>query len=420
MKEYTLKECLEQESKEELLERYLDIKVEQGEILNNCEKLTKEDLIDLLSLELIEGFKNYLAIIDRKSLDELMNKINKNDALALGFMYVVKNGKTKSYVIPIEFVELAKELDILNGDISRYRFQNFIGFYALINGILKRDFVLKIIDIYNINVDVKVAEEEMKKMGFIFDSDDYFVYDTNEKSKKADDIIKKLKKAKEKFSYKIVDELNMMEYQQDLMMIEYNLANILKSNGIKARPILPIIISFPLSIRDIINNIKQIVKINSSVEENLEEFLEYALEDVRYWALNGRTELELRGEKVLEKYVLDSKPKDASLLTCLKGLKKEIQDEMIEGYFNEEKVSLKELADEIENVYDEEKYYDGLEHFKLLKKCHNKELKNVEEFVYDIEKGCIYIYKENDKIKMFIPNEIKNIIDNADIKEFDY
>lgn len=417
-KEYTLNECLENISREELLKSYLGIKDEQEERVKNPKKLTKEDIIDLLATELIEGFKNYLIIMDKESIEELINEKTHNVALELGFMYIVKENNKKVYVVPKEFKDLYNEMNILNSDISRQRFRNFVSFYALINGMLKNTFVLEIVKTHHVNIDQKTIEEEMKNLGFILDDDYYInVQMTNKEKKEIKDQINGMKAVKDEMSYKKVSEMNMMIYQETLTMISENLASILEIEAEKAMELMALIVEAPRDALDIIDDFKKYIKMNRDTEDTLEEFLDFALEYIRYWTINGRTLLELNGEKVLKEYLLDSKPKDASLLSCLKSLNKKIQKDLIEDYCDED-CTLGQLAKEIKDVYKDEIYNDDLEHFNVLKNCHNKEVENIEEFVYEIESGYIFLYKEDGKVKTFIPKEIKKIMDNADPKEF--
>lgn len=416
-KEYTLRECLENIDREELLDNYLKIKEEQGERVKNPKKLTKEDLIDLLLPELIDGFRNFLIIMDKENIEELINEKIHNEALELGFMYIVNENNKKVYVVPKEFKDLYNEMNVLNSDISRQRFRNFVAFYALINGMLKRTFILEIVKYHYINIEQSIIDEEMKNLGYILDDDYYINAQMTKGKKEIKDKINNIKKLKEKMSYKIVSEMNIMIYQEILTMISENLASILEIEVENAMELMALIVEAPRDVDDIIDDFKKYIKINRDTEDTLEEFLDFATDYIRYWTINGRTLLELNGEKVLKEYLLDSKPKDSSLLACLQSLNKEIQKDLLDDYCDED-CTLEQLAKEIKDVYEDEIYNDDLEHFKVLKNCHNKEVENIEEFVYEIKSGHIYIYKEDGKVKIFIPKEIKKIMDNADPKEF--
>jgi len=419
-KEYTLKECLEMKGEKELKNFYIRILKEQGFEVPKSKDITKEKIIDQLSEMLIAGFTNYLGIANINDLEKMIKKQDIRAGVELNFVYCLKKGKEKNYIIPKELMALYQELNIKNSEISTKRFTNIIASYALINGTLRKDFVNEIVKKHSINIDNETINEKMKEIGFALNKDNYYVHTLNgKKSKKEVEAkIKKIIEAKEKLTSKLLDENELMEYHYILYKITSELENILKIDEIKANEFMAIIMSFPKSTEDIMNLIEEQIKIDDDTQMALGDFLDSALEEVRYWSLNGRNMIEYREENILKDYLLSSKPQDRSLKTCLKSLKKETYNELMNDYFDAcKKCDINDLASEIEERYQEELFLQDQIYYKNIKKCHNKELKEISEIIDDIESGCIYIYEENNKIKTFMPIEIQNIINHTNIND---
>lgn len=421
----TLKECLEAQTLQDLKNQYLNIKEEQGEKTKKIKYLTKEKLIEKLIPIIIKSFENYVVIMNKQDLNELLNSKNLEDASALYFAYPIKDKKNFKYVVPQELIEIFNNAYQLDNEIANQKFTYFISFYAIINGILAESFIKDIINHHEIMISHESISAKMQDLHFKL-VNSYYVSILNlnldaKTQKITDEKMQTLINEKEKLSFKLLTSMDIMLYQLTFIKLSSFIMQVLnpkKEEDLGA--IISKIISYPTDIEELIDKIHQNLHLTEAQENQLYDYFDDNLDEIRYWSLNGRTLYEYEEEQVRENYILESIPQDDSLETCLKSLSNETYQEIVTDYFCEdEPQSIKDLIEQVEEAFEENLNLQSQTYYKMLQSCHKKELEeeNLKELLDDIKCGALYIYKDKNKVKVFIPKEIKQIIDNTDINE---
>ena len=123
--------------------------------------------------------------------------------------------------------------------------------------------------------------------------------------------------------------------------------------------------------------------------------------EIRYWSLGGKT-LE---EDLADHFILETKPTNETLKSCLKVLNDEAKDILCQIYDSNNQKNLKEKIIQgliEENLSSEDK--------QLILNEQKKEDKNIVLGPYDIVHGYAYPYKENGITKILVPKEIEEIL----------
>ena len=160
---------------------------------------------------------------------------------------------------------------------------------------------------------------------------------------------------------------------------------------------------------DIVNEIAINYSLNLKKTEKIKEKIEQ-LASIRYWSFGGKT----YDEHKMNDFVLSKKPENASLESCLKGLKEETKNYLFEKYNVKDikslkKSILKSFANE--NFTSEEK--------KDILKEHNQVYKDSDLIMpYDIVHAYFFLYSAQNSQKVFIPKEIEEELKLMD-SEFD-
>lgn len=421
----TLKECLEAQTLQDLKNQYINIKEEQGKKVKKIKDLTKEKLIEKLIPIIIESFKNYVIIMNKQDLNELLNSKNLEAAIALYFAYPIKDKKSVKYVVPQELIEISNNAYQLDNEIANQKFIYFISFYAIVNGILAESFIKDIINHHEIMISPESISTKMQALHFTLIKS-YYVSSSNlnldaKNQKITNEKMQTLINEKEKLSFKLLTSMDIMLYRLTFMELNSFIMHVLnpkKEEDLGA--IISKIISYPTDTEELIDKIHQKLHLTEIQENQLYDYFDDNLDEIRYWSLNGRTPYEYEEEQVRENYILESIPQDDSLETCLKSLRNETYQEIVTDYLEEDETqSIKDLIEQVEEAFEENLNLQSQTYYKMLQSCHKKELEeeNLREFLDDIKCGALYIYKDQNKVKVFIPKEIKQIIDNTDINE---
>jgi hypothetical protein len=194
------------------------------------------------------------------------------------------------------------------------------------------------------------------------------------------------------------------------------LAKTLKTNEDVSGSILFRIMLCPYETSELLDKIKTNFKINKKAEEKVGTLLEDMQESIRYWSFNGRTYVEYDDEEIINDMLLTEKPKINTLVSCIESLGDDGIENVIANYlFNATtpkklaKIIIDDFKETVSEVYDQD-------YFTKILNCHQK------EFNYDLNKedflgGYVYIYKEDGKLKTFLPKEIADILKNTDINK---
>lgn len=278
----------------------------------------------------------------------------------------------------------------------------FVEFYLLVNGILKKEDIFKILEYYKISLTKKEMGELFKKIN-MKENDKYACF-LNLPNK---GILDAIVKEKNRTSLRLFSIKEIVTY----MIIYYsNMSLIGNLLGVSADEVTNVYLQNVIiqdSVEEEINILKMYFKIKKSVEKDLTKLLSKIQNQIRYWIYNGRTYDEYKFEIVIEEEILPTIPKEDSLKACLEKCSKKSLETFNIVYATEKKDELvdliiKELEDSIDGW--SKSYADEI--LSLHKKAVTEYLD-----IDDVFCGFIYFYKDGEETKYFIPKEIRDVIE---------
>ncbi|MBQ8473124.1 MAG: hypothetical protein IJ501_06440 [Bacilli bacterium] len=360
-------------------------------------KVSKDKKIKLLHEKILNSFKYYLNDLDTYH-EYVFESDNIFDYILVkfGYMFIFEDNNKEYYIIPKELKKLYKEKYTKEykklkreKDISK-----FITSYLLLNGIIDKDELIKIIKTYHINITYKeldnfIKDNKVKTYNNYLILFEYYL-----------DLIKE----KKELDYIILKEFELKEYAMFYLNFLNELKIILKEKYLE----------FSYKILKTNNNLyrkldKLIKEYNlESKEKELKDLFYSSIPNLRFWSLNGRTSLEYQDELVINLFTLEEKPSKTDLYSCLSELNEELYSELVyilfdEYIFDKNKV-IKEIIQTFKDDVEEDR---GI--LKHLKSYHNEKITKYFDFT-SVEFGHAFLYRDNNDIKVLIPNEIMEII----------
>ena len=174
------------------------------------------------------------------------------------------------------------------------------------------------------------------------------------------------------------------------------------------------ILSHQRTFIEIINDFNDSFKLNKSNQSEIEDLIGDIYSDVRFWDNGGNT----FDEERIDILLLKDKPKNSTLSECLKKLTEEGLEELCDTYSLDNDISLDEII--VESFTEEASYYfDDYSELNELIALDNKTYNGNDDITDFIINGYAYIYKEDGTVKVIIPDEIKDILNNIDLDYLD-
>ena len=360
-------------------------------------RVSKKEKIKLLYDKILNNFKYYLNNLD--TYHEYIfenNNIFDYILVKLGYMFIYKDNNQEYYVIPKELKTLYK--DKYTKEYKKEKRQNdiskFITSYLLLNGIIDKDNLINIIRSYKLNItyeeiDKFVKENKVKTHNNYLIS---FEYDLD------------LIKDKNELDYFILKEFELKEYVIFYLSFLNELKVILKEKALEfSYKLLITNDDFSIKLEQLIKEYKL-----KPIEQELKNIVYNSLPNLRFWSLNGRTSLEYHNELIINLFTLPYKPSKTNLLNCLIELNEELYYELVYNLFNKYECDTNKVIKEIIRIFKQQisKESDILNH---LKHFHKQKITKYFDFS-SVELGYAFLYKEGNDIKVFIPDEILEII----------
>lgn len=417
---YTLRECLDSVDDKILNNIYTNFKcLFKKDAKKN---LSNDKIRELFFKELPKLFREFLDNLDKNDI-EVIEKAIKNDGktnsinitlVSNGFMYGFREKKGNVYVIPREFIDIYNE-EMSDGKLKEREIKKlnfYIDFYIITNGFLEKAFFDDlIINYYELDVSVSDIEKAFKERDIVIFEEKYYCYSKLENN----ELINKIIKSKNKLSYKILDDAEIYDYFMYLNDFFTKIASVLKWDIDKAMSnLFPIIALSADSVGSHLEIIDKVYSFNKKNRKKIGEILEENMFNIRCWDLNGRTLDEYRLENTVNTMKLKSKPKKKDLKSLLNTLSDESIN-IINDYY-EIDGDIDEIKDKIINdfgvlssIFDREyvNYYINLD---------GKDF-NDEIDIDDLQSGILFVYKNRDKLKFIVPDEIKNILENIEFND---
>ena len=403
----TLKECLNKYKPTQLEAMYA---LSEKNDSQSFEKLSKNEQVDYLEKNALDTVTNHLTSLTLSGLQDLLELMDnpdyilKNNMLqALGIVFrSIEDGKEK-YYIPSDVEKILKEE--LTQDVILETTLNDIRIFLLashaVYGLVPKDLLIKTIttkrpQIKDINKIIELLQEEYS---IIKIDDKEYLWPANYPLPE---------KVKENITNP--KDLSYDEILAYFMALIGYFDNLLETIHFKNTTIYKVLDIFVLSRKTTEELVEELTKefnLKFKQTKSLQTFFE-DFPSLRYWALGGRTIDEVE----LNHFILNKMPKDKTLEGCLNSLSKKALDILYNKY---DAKDTEELGYQIfESIIDEDLTNEDKD---LILDEQGKEYQDYIISPYDITHGYYYLYKENDKIKVFIPKEIEDMLNRRDAND---
>ena len=383
----------------------------------NCESLVKpKELVKAIKNKLLACLEN-MNIGDIKGLKEIKEKGYTtiiNDILLLdGIYFLYKENGEERITMPDDI--LAEALSYFDEEkikmVKEAVIENTISVYNYLYGIYPVSLLIKGLSEKHY-IDVSTTEIikflNMNKYVFIHKIDNEIYLSTRGY------VLPKSLDFMKHGEYHLLSNKEEIEYTMHLASFAEFLLSIKKVDNpdLFFDFLVNYVLNEPKETNALIKDIKNKLGINIT-GDNVFELSEYT-DEFRYFTLKGCTKEEYDASL----FVLDDNPINHDLLSCLKLTSKEGINLLYEKYDCENIDDLISaiIADMQNAVYD---FFASKTEAKEFIKQDGKYLKE-RTGVYLFSWGEFFLYKENDKYKLIVPKEIKEIVNDAAEEFFDF
>ena len=366
---------------------------------------TKEDKIKELVNLIPITFKNYLDsdlnYIEINIIEDTIKKVlvNPSDNLfTLGVMYIYIANNDIELIIPKELIDIYKNYKESNlgkkNDIKRT--EPYLVSYLMSNCYIPIDLMNDlIINDYNCNITEKEIKELALNLGFhIYKNKYYSYFELN------DSLFENLNKRKKEYSYLKYSDMEINEYFKLIEEFAGKLEEYIEPNLVNH------ILTCLFILHDqAIDMIKDITG-----EENQDKVLEIIdkyIDDLRLWSFNGRTNNDLIVNDFVLENTVEKIPKKLSYKTLIKESKDTKYKDLIQDG----------LADNLDSCIDIyiDTFKDIIEEYDYNSLSYLLDDNVYLQFTYDVPVllfEYFYYYKTEDGIKVLIPDELKDALEN--------
>lgn len=293
--------------------------------------------------------------------------------------------------------------------LNKDKMEVLINFYMLICGTISVEDIDKIKEFYDIDIDEETINKILKDNEYYL-IDGYYYKD----KAKLDDA---LFEVRDNLEIKLLPFEEIEKYLDYLDELRSEVKKIVKNEDIVQDIMLSETSYKMISDFDVMDD----YLFNSFIEDmkiNDDEFFElldlfYTENDIRYWCYYGRTTSEYKLNIVKNDMCMIEKPKNGTLSECLKLITNYAVDSLKFNLMLDEDENLEES---IINLFKAEILTWSKEYYEEIKNHHEKEI-DESVGVYDLENGYFFIYEEDNKYKLFIPTEIRKIINKTNIDD---
>ena len=163
------------------------------------------------------------------------------------------------------------------------------------------------------------------------------------------------------------------------------------------------------SAEDIIDSIKSNYRVTEKKLEKISEIIYNNFNELRFWDYGAKT----IDEATVDLFILDKKPKSSKYSILLNSLSDDAIDYLSDNYSFDSKDELKEmLLNYFNDFYLKELMENDL--VDNILECDLEEYNANSYITKAVLNGVIFLYKDMDKIKVFIPEEIEKLLINCD------
>lgn len=396
IKSYTLEECLNNESKERIDELYDTYQIFMPSNEKNKKTYLKE-AIPLFFEDLFEFIE-----LDRGVIEASEKGFTKMNTPLDTIFFEVQDG---IYILPSELIDIYKERTKKNSNYQREKLLKAVEQYLLIYGIFPLTLLDNIMKEFAIKVDKQTVKSIIKKSDIIIYKGEYIsrIKDSKE--------IENILQEKEISSYKELSYYEVTSYYYFIKSFFERLSNILKKPADELEEIVLNDNTDRLNPEDYLTALESKITIPEKKKKKVLKFFEEEEFEIRYWKLKGRTLREYDEELMVDDCLLKSIPKKRDIMSILKCASPSLIENLCGTFMIKPNSSLSEIRDNILNYIEEWNYGVDDELREEMLDYHQK------EYLYDLDKfsyltGVIFLYKEVDKVKVFVPKETEEMLEN--------
>ena len=428
---------LQKEPKDSLKECLNDCSIEILEYLyevhrsEHSKKLkTKEEYVDYLNKKIPQGFRKYLNEEIMYSAYKVLENNNENndynEELVLnGFMFhyhYEEPDKDCVNIIPKEIQQsfIKNFTNIEKDSYFKKIIKTYIENYLLITGYVPKSKLMEIV--LNLE-DINITEEEYKQ---IIKESNIKSYENNY-TMLPKELCEMIEEYKVDHPYKCISILQLEDYVVMLHKLYEDILFILDIEEEEKRYMSIMSLSLKLCIgyqflEKAGEEIQKEYNISDEDVEKINDLISEYKHELRFWDVNGSTNEEYQSYVFVQNGRLQRKPKKEDIKTCLKEISEEGK-ELIKTYLYIESNELDDIKNEILKNMDDILNDYSIKYLRILLKLDkNKYI----DFIYSdlLFSGLLYVYTENDDIKVLISDEAKKriheiITDNENRQKLD-
>ena len=164
----------------------------------------------------------------------------------------------------------------------------------------------------------------------------------------------------------------------------------------------------PKEVSDILDEMKEYYKLDNKKLEEISNILYEIFPNIRFWGYGGKT----IDEKALDLFILDKEPKNDSYTSLLNLLSSDAIEYLSDNYSFDSKAELEDIL----LTYFKDFYLKELEENDLvvdLLSYNFKEFEMNSFLTNGVLNGLIFLYKEDNKIKVYLPREVIGLLEEA-------
>ena len=371
-------------------------------------KLQDEEKFSLLDEKIKKAFVRVIEANDSKitnTLDEFFYNRGLDEVepilLIAGFIYAYKVRNKLKYLIPDDLllVYLDKALELKEEDLlDKYTFLMNLFFNY---GLIPKDILLSFKDKNSF------SKEELLEHNFIIKKINRKEYLWNEEIPYLDSYADGI----EKRDYVKRDFYNYNDYMVAITPLFVDLYNLVEKSNVNTDDFydfaIPLLLSKKRNLNEIGDAFTEKYKLSKKTFSKVIKILfEYQCL-IRYWEYGGKN----IKENNIDKNILSKKPKEFTLLSCLEKLDEEKLKELIEEFEVKDTLGLRDIL--FSNIVNRlHNHYYEFESLDTILKYQNKEYDYNEDVTEFISDTYCFLYKDKNKLKVIVPLDIKEEIEN--------
>ena len=409
-KDNSLKSCLEN-----LSEEALDDIIVYNTLLDEHDNFDgKDDKVDFLSKNIFNNFENRIGSVPEDELKELekiannqKTKVFCEELVSKGYLYGYYDNKQIEYIFPKELLEKYHKIDVkeMKRKNEKEKVELLIRFSLMANGVVEIKALSNFLNDSGLKISEKELYEIFDEMELSIIDDKYYTYndDCNEI---IDERIAKVKTNPNQ-TYNFIDTSIALVYISTLYPISKKIAKI-KNPEIENK-IMLLLFSKPFD--EFKTLLKEKFNLNKKLVNEIIDYIEPTYKYIKTWYLDGLSLNEIEMYELCKKIYLKKKPKNNSLMECLKVLNNDSYLQLALHY-NLDNPRIDQLAGKIMDNYQKD-YDETLLFFSVFSK-ESKDLRKTNFLIESnfLEKGYIFAIEENNEYYYIVPDEF--IISNGE------